>query len=133
MSWVYLSAAILLEICGTTRMKLSLGFTRFWPSVLLFVFYSLSFAAVALAIKQIEVSVAYAIWSGVGTAMIATIGILWFKEAVSTLKLVSLVLIVIGIVGLRLSGPTHSPTHSEDVATAIHDTSKAAAAEMPET
>jgi small multidrug resistance pump len=105
MSWIYLSAAILLEVCGTTCMKLSLGFTRFWPSVLLFVFYSLSFAAVTLAIKQIEVSVAYAIWSGVGTALIATIGILWFKEAVSTLKLVSLALIVIGIIGLRLSGP----------------------------
>ena len=114
MSWVYLSAAILLEVCGTTCMKLSLGFTRFWPSVLLFVFYSLSFAAVALAIKQIEVSVAYAIWSGVGTALIAMIGILWFKEAVSTLKLVSLALIVIGIIGLRLSGPTRSPTRSED-------------------
>ena len=114
MSWVYLSAAILLEVCGTTCMKLSLGFTRFWPSVLLFAFYSLSFAAVTLAIKQIEVSVAYAIWSGVGTALIAMIGILWFKEAVSTLKLVSLALIVIGIIGLRLSGPTPSPTRTED-------------------
>ena len=106
MSWAYLFAAILLEVCGTTCMKLSHGFTRFLPSVLLFTFYSLSFAAVNLAIKQIEVSVAYAIWSGLGTALIATIGILWFREAVSALKLASLVLIVIGIVGLHLSSPT---------------------------
>jgi small multidrug resistance pump len=130
MCWVYLLAAILLEICGTTCMKLSLGFTRFWPSVLLFVFYSLSFAAVTLAIRHIEVSVAYAIWSGVGTALIATIGILWFKEAVSALKLVSLVLIVVGIVGLRLSGPTRSSssTLSEGGAATIQNTSQAAAA-----
>ena len=101
--------------------------------MLLFVFYSLSFAAVTLAIKQIEVSVAYAIWSGVGTALIAMIGILWFKEAVSTLKLVSLMLIVIGIVGLRLSGPTNPPTHLEDVPATIHDVSQAIAAEMSET
>jgi len=107
MSWAYLLAAILLEVCGTTCMKLSHGFTRFLPSVLLFAFYSLSFAAVTLAIKQIEVSVAYAIWSGLGTALIAVIGVLWFKESVSALKLASLALIVIGIVGLHLSGPTH--------------------------
>jgi small multidrug resistance pump len=130
--WVFLLAAILLEVCGTTCMKLSFGFTKFWPSVLLFLFYSLSFAAVALAIKQIEVSVAYAIWSGVGTALIAMIGILWFKETISPLKLVSLVLIVVGIVGLRLSGPTHSPTHKDDIAAAIHDASRSAAAESPE-
>ena len=107
MSWAYLLTAILLEVCGTTCMKLSHGFTRFLPSSLLFAFYSLSFAAMTLAIKQIEVSVAYAIWSGVGTALIAVIGILWFKDTVSALKLASLVLIVIGIVGLHLSGPTH--------------------------
>jgi small multidrug resistance pump len=104
MSWIYLLAAILLEVCGTTCMKLSEGFTRFLPSVLLFAFYSLSFAAVTLAIKHIELSVAYAIWSGLGTALIAMIGILWFKEAFSVLKLVSLALIVLGIVGLHLSG-----------------------------
>jgi small multidrug resistance pump len=107
MSWVYLLAGTLLEVCGTTCMKLSLGFTRVLPSALLFAFYSLSFAAMTLAIKQIEVSMADAIWSGLGTALIAVIGILWFKDAVSALKLASLVLIVIGIVGLRLSGPAH--------------------------
>ena len=130
MSWIYLLAAILLEICGTTCMKLSLGFTRFWPSVLLFVFYSLSFAAVTLAIKQIDVSVAYAIWSGVGTALIAMIGILWFKEAASTLKLVSLVLIVIGIVGLRLSGPTRSQTDLKAVPATIHTPGQPSAADL---
>jgi small multidrug resistance pump len=107
MSWAYLVTAIVLEVCGTTCMKLSHGFTKLLPSVLLFAFYGLSFSAMTLAIKRIEVSVAYAIWSGLGTALIAAIGILWFKEVVSTLKLLSLLLIVLGIIGLNLSGPAH--------------------------
>jgi small multidrug resistance pump len=107
MSWILLLAAILLEIGGTTCMKLSQGFTRLVPSVLLFVFYGLSFATMTLAIKRIEVSTAYAIWSGLGTALIATIGILWFEESFGLVKAVSLMLIILGIVGLNLSAPGH--------------------------
>jgi small multidrug resistance pump len=107
MSWLYLIAAILLEICGTTCMKLSQGFTRLAPSVLLFVFYGLSFGAMTLAIKRIEVSTAYAIWSGLGTALIAAVGICWFKESVGFLKAASLALIILGIIGLNLAGPSH--------------------------
>jgi small multidrug resistance pump len=110
MSWLYLIVAILLEVCGTTCMKLSEGFTRLWPSVFLFVFYSLSFTAMTLAIKQIEVSVAYAIWSGLGISLIALIGIFWFRESVSVFKVVSLALIVIGIVCLRLSSDEKAPS-----------------------
>lgn len=104
MSWFYLLIAIATEVCGTTCMKLSQGLTRLVPSLLLFAFYGLSFAAMTLALKRIEVGVAYAIWSGLGTAMIAAIGILWFKESASALKTVSLALIVIGVIGLNLSG-----------------------------
>jgi small multidrug resistance pump len=108
MSWFYLLAAILLEVCGTTCMKLSQGFTRLVPSVLLFVFYGLAFAAVTLAVKRIEISTAYAIWSGLGTALIAVIGIiLWFKESFSLVKAASLVLIIAGLLGLNLSLPAH--------------------------
>jgi small multidrug resistance pump len=107
MSWLLLVAAIVLEVCGTTCMKLSQGFTRLVPSVLLFVFYGFSFGTMTLAIKRIEVSTAYAIWSGLGTALIASIGILWFKESFGPVKAVSLVLIVLGIVGLNLSSPGH--------------------------
>jgi small multidrug resistance pump len=107
MSWLLLVAAIVLEVCGTTCMKLSEGFTRLVPSVLLFVFYGLSFSVMTLAIKRIEVSTAYAIWSGLGTALIATIGVLWFKESFGPLKAVSLALIVVGLVGLNLSSAGH--------------------------
>lgn len=107
MTWTYLALAILLEVAGTTCMKLSEGFTRTLPSVLLFVFYTLSFGMLTLALKRIEVSVAYAVWSGVGTALIASIGVLWFKEPMTALKLISLVLIIAGVVGLNMSGGAH--------------------------
>ncbi|MCL5292099.1 MAG: multidrug efflux SMR transporter [Actinobacteria bacterium] len=104
MSWVYLILAIVLEVTGTTNMKLSQGFTKVLPSVLMFIFYGLSFVLLTLAIKNIDVGMAYAIWAGLGTALIATVGILWFKEPATALKIVSLGLIIIGVVGLKLSG-----------------------------
>jgi small multidrug resistance pump len=102
--WVFLVGAIVLEVAGTTSMKLSGGFTKPVPSVLLFACYAASFTALTFALKKIDVSVAYAIWSGVGTALIAAIGILYFREAFSVLKLVSLMLIIAGVVGLNLGG-----------------------------
>ncbi|HSO75058.1 MAG TPA: multidrug efflux SMR transporter, partial [Blastocatellia bacterium] len=96
MTWLYLILAILLEVCGTTCMKLSEGFTKTIPSILLFVFYTLSFGMLTMALKKLDVSVAYAVWSGMGTALIATIGVLWFKEPVTALKLISLGLIILG-------------------------------------
>jgi small multidrug resistance pump len=107
MTWIYLVLAILLEVSGTTCMKLSEGFTRLAPSVLLFVFYALSFGMLTLALKKLDVSVAYAVWSGVGTALIAAIGVFWFKEPVTALKLISLGLIILGVIGLNLSGAAH--------------------------
>jgi small multidrug resistance pump len=105
--WFFLVGAIVLEVAGTTSMKLSEGFTRLVPSVLLFVFYSASFAALTFALKKIDVSVAYAIWSGVGTALIAAIGILYFREAATALKFISLLFIIAGVIGLNLGGAKH--------------------------
>jgi small multidrug resistance pump len=102
--WFYLIGAIILEVLGTTSMKLSEGFTRLMPSVLIFVFYAGAFVGLTLALKRMEVSVAYAIWSGVGTALIAVIGFLWFREPVTAVKLVSLAMIVAGVVGLNITG-----------------------------
>ena len=102
--WLYLACAILLEVMGTTSMKLSQGFTRLLPSVLIFIFYGASFAVFTLALKKIDISIAYAIWSGIGTAAIAGIGIIYFREPASVVKLVSILLIIIGVVGLNLGG-----------------------------
>jgi small multidrug resistance pump len=91
-------------VAGTTSIKLSEGFTRVLPSVAIFVFYGLSLGMLTLALKQIDLSFAYAVWSGVGMALIATVGILWFSEPMGALKVVSLGLIALGVVGLHLSG-----------------------------
>ena len=107
MAYFYLLGAIVLEVCGTTSMKLSQGFTRLWPSILIFVFYGLSFTLLTVVLKKIEVSIAYAIWSGVGTALIATLGILYFKDSLTLLKLVSLALVILGVIGLNLSEGVH--------------------------
>jgi small multidrug resistance pump len=99
--WFCLAGAIVLEIAGTVSMKLSQGFTRTLPSVLIFVFYALSFALMTVAVKKIDVSVSYAIWSGVGTATIALIGVFWFRESLTAMQIASIVLIVTGVIGLR--------------------------------
>ena len=94
--------AIVLEVAGTMAMKLSDGFTRLLPSVLLVVFYLLSLAALTVALKRIDVSVAYAIWAGVGTVLVAVVGVLWFREPVSLLKVGSILLVAVGVAGLYL-------------------------------
>ncbi|MDI9646634.1 MAG: multidrug efflux SMR transporter [Archaeoglobales archaeon] len=104
MHWIYLVLAILFEVCGTTCMKLSDGFTKILPTICVVIFYGISFTFLGLALKRIELSIAYAIWSGLGTALIAIIGLTVLKETMNTLKLISLLLVIVGVVGLRLSG-----------------------------
>ncbi len=103
MSWILLIAAICMEVSGTTCLKLSAGFTKWLPSVLLFVFYGLSLTMMAFAVKKLDLSLTYAIWSGVGTFLIALIGFFWFKEPFTLLKVVSMSLVIAGVVGLNLS------------------------------
>lgn len=103
-AWIWLIGAIVFEVLGTTAMKLSEGFTKTVPSVAMGLFYILSLTALTYALKKFDVSMAYAIWSGVGTALITLIGIWYFKESISVMKLASIGLIIIGVVGLHLSG-----------------------------
>jgi small multidrug resistance pump len=116
MSWLYLVLAIVLEVSGTTSMKLSQGFTKILPSALMFLFYGLSLSALTLALKKIDVSVAYAVWSGLGTALIASVGVLWFREPLNALKIISLLLIIMGVIGLNLGGGVHEMSASSAAA-----------------
>ena len=100
--WLCLAGAIVLEVAGTTSMKLSQGFTRPLPSVLLFVFYAASFALMTVAVKRIDIERILCDLVGVGTALIALIGFGWFREPLTTLKVASMLLIVIGVIGLNL-------------------------------
>lgn len=102
-AWAVLALAILLEVAGTTCMRLSEGFSRLTPSVLIFVFYAASFALNTLVIRTLGLSVVYAVWSGVGTVLTALIGFLYFREPATAVKLASIGLIVIGVLGLHAS------------------------------
>jgi small multidrug resistance pump len=108
-SWLFLLAAILLEVCGTTCMKLSQGLTRLGPSLGVFIFYTLSLTALTFALKKLQVSIAYAVWSGVGTALVAVIGTVWFREPMTAVKMVCLTMIIAGVVGLYLLNGQSSP------------------------
>ena len=103
MSWLYLILAIVLEVAGTTAMKISDGFTKTMPSIAMVVFYLLSLTALTFALKKIDMSVAYAIWAGVGVALITAIGVFYFKEPLTPIKAVSVILIIAGVIGLHLS------------------------------
>ena len=103
MGWLYLTLTIALEVCDTPSMKFSEGFLKLMPPIMIFAFYSLSFALFTLVLKTIDVSVAYAIWAGLGVLLITLVGIFWFDESTSALKIASIGLIIIGVVGLRLS------------------------------
>jgi len=103
MGWFLLALAIAFEASGTTCMKLSDGFKEIAPSALVFVFYGLSFTAFIYALKTINLSIGYAIWAGLGLALITAIGILYFKEPATIQKMAFILLILIGVIGLSVS------------------------------
>lgn len=104
MVYVILGSAILAEILGTTAMKYSDGFTRLWPSLATGVGYVIAFALLAQTLKTMSVGTAYAIWSGVGTAAVAAIGMVFIGEAVTAAKILGLLLVIAGVVVLNLGG-----------------------------
>lgn len=103
LAWMFLSAAILFEVAGTTCMKLSRGFQQLLPSVLMFVFFACAFACNTLALRKLDMSLTYAVWCGVGAVLVAIIGMSYFREPVSLLKIASIGLIILGVAGLAWS------------------------------
>jgi small multidrug resistance pump len=104
MSWLILFAAIVFEVAGTLTLKFTEGMTRLWPTVLMFAFYLCSLWGLSIAVVRVPVGVAYAVWSGIGTLLVATIGALWFKEQVTVLRSLSTALVILGVAGLYLTG-----------------------------
>lgn len=107
MAWFVLIVSGVLEAGWAISLKLSDGFSRLWPTVSFAVFAVVSLVGLSWAMKSIPVGPAYAAWTGIGAALTAVIGMLWLNDGVSVLKIVSLVLIVAGVVGLNLSGAGH--------------------------
>ena len=104
MTALLLSAAITAEVIATVSLKASDGFSRPIPSAITVVGYLISFWLLALVLKELSVGTTYAIWSAVGTAAVALIGIAAYGESASVLKIASLGLIVLGVIGLNAAG-----------------------------
>jgi quaternary ammonium compound-resistance protein SugE len=103
MSWIYLFLAGILEIVWAIGLKYTEGFTRLWPSVITIAVAWLSFYLLAVAVKTIPVGTGYAIWTGIGAAGVALLGMLLFGEPATVSRFLFLGLIIVGIVGLKLS------------------------------
>ena len=102
-----LTIAIVSEVVATLALRMSHGFSRPIPSMIVVVGYAISFFLLAQVLKHLPVGLTYAVWSAVGTALIATFGIVAWGESATVLKLASLGLIIMGVVGLNLASPSH--------------------------
>jgi small multidrug resistance pump len=115
MYWLWLFVAILLEVAATVFLKLSNGFSKLIPTLIMALLYAVSFLPLAIALKKMDVSVAYAVWSAVGTAMVTIMGTFLFHEKISLVKVGGIALIILGVVALNL---TERSSTAPDQATA---------------
>ena len=103
MYWLFMAGAISFEVAGTISLKISHGFTKPMYVVITIIAYVISFTFMGLALKGLPVSTVYALWAGVGTALVAIIGIAAFGEPTSAIKIASILMIVMGVVGLHFA------------------------------
>lgn len=106
MAWLVIVVAGIFETGFAVALKLSHGMTRLWPTVGFAVCALTSFALLTVALRRLEVGAAYAVWTGIGAAGAAVVGMAFLGDGASTLKLVSIGLILAGVIGLNLSGVT---------------------------
>ena len=107
MGYIYLALAIVLELCGTTCMKLSNGFENKFFAAGTLIFFGICFYFSALSMKTIPLNIAYATWSGLGIVLAAVIAKIFFHESISTPGLIGIILIVIGVVLCNFFGANH--------------------------
>ena len=116
MAWVYLVIAGLLEIAWAIGMKQSQGWTRLWPSVFTLVTMVISFWLLSVAMNRLPAGTAYAVWTGIGAAGTAILGIVYLKEPASAARIACIVLIVAGVIGLKLAAGPEKPKEAADAA-----------------
>jgi multidrug transporter EmrE-like cation transporter len=101
---ILLSLAIVTEVAATVALRYSDGFSKLVPSAIVVAGYGFSFWMLALVLRDLSIGLTYAVWSAAGTALIAALGIFLFDEPATALKLASLGLIIMGVVGLNVAG-----------------------------
>lgn len=104
MAWLLLTGAIITEVIGTSALKASDGFSRLVPSLIVVAGYGCSFLLLSFTLKHMPVSVAYAIWAGLGTALIAFVGVVLLNEPMTAIKALGITMIIGGTVALNLGG-----------------------------
>ena len=104
-AWLCLLLAGLFEIIWATTLKYSDGFTRLWPSLATAAAVALSFGFMAVSLKTLPFGTVYAVWGGIGAAGTMVIGMLAFGDSTDALRVASLLLILVGLVGLKLATP----------------------------
>ncbi|MBL7965391.1 MAG: multidrug efflux SMR transporter [Prolixibacteraceae bacterium] len=102
MAWFYLLIAGILEVVWAVGMKYSEGWTKLYPSIFTIVSMIIGFYFLSLSVKTLPLGTAYAVWTGIGTIGTVIFGIIFFKEPFDLIKAVCILLIVVGIVGLKL-------------------------------
>jgi small multidrug resistance pump len=102
MNWIYLGLAILCELIATSALKASAAFTRLIPSLITMAGYAASFYLLALALREIPLGIAYAIWSGIGIALISLVGALFFKQYLDLPAIIGITLIIIGVIVMNV-------------------------------
>ncbi|GIP37178.1 multidrug resistance protein EbrA [Paenibacillus sp. J31TS4] len=101
-AYLFLAGSIVLEVFGSTMLKLSNGFTRLFPSAGVVAGYGLAFYLVARALQTLPLGMLYATWSGTGTVLTAVVGVLFFRERLNKQALLGIAMLVAGIVGLNI-------------------------------
>lgn len=102
-AWLLLASAGMMEILWLLMVKYAQGFSRLWPTLGVLVFGGASVYLLSLAVRNLPIGTAYAVWTGIGAVGGAFIGIAFFDEPKSALRLISIALIIMGIIGLKLS------------------------------
>ena len=105
-TYFYLALAIVFEVIATTSLKSSAGLTRLWPSIVSVVGYLITFYFLALTLRTMPIGVAYAIWSGVGILLLATIDWVWFRQALDLPAIIGIALIIAGVVTMHVFSKT---------------------------
>ncbi|WP_264696291.1 quaternary ammonium compound efflux SMR transporter SugE [Candidatus Nitrosacidococcus sp. I8] len=105
MAWIILIIAGLFEICWAVGLKYTEGFSKFWPSMFTLTAMSVSVYLLSQALKTIPIGTGYAVWTGVGAAGTAILGIIFFSESAAFPRLICIALIISGIIGLKLTSP----------------------------
>jgi quaternary ammonium compound-resistance protein SugE len=108
MAWIAVITAGVLEVGFATMLKLSSGFTKLWPSLGFLVFAAGSFSLLSWSLKVLPVGTAYAVWTGIGAAGTAIVGMIFFKDPVSVARITAIVFIVTGVILLNFSSSSHT-------------------------